>query len=692
MKNKIIIFVIINIIALSVFGITIYHCTQNQEQMTLNVYLGESHAGKNNIAQLYYAENTKKFKSPNVITQTFSDNVISIAIGEIEFSDNYLRFDPFNIKEDFSITKLELSCGENVLCSLQGAELKSYIDKTKKLNVEVQSDVLVCTSKNDNPRMIFKKSFSDLLQKQHMIHNVLPYIVILLIYCLLGVIEIYSLAGGSMSKASVIIGNVLASIFLALGIVVVYVFQYFEGHFGQVPFGQLIYHLRTPLDGTDISSYIDVIIFGFFLIIGCIVLYFIIGYFVKKKDASRGYLLWTSFLGVFLVMFGGIQAVLHFDMIEYYEYTHTSTTLYENHYVDGRDVKLTFPETKRNLIYIFLESMEITFADAQSGGAMQVNYISELTQLAQENNCFAEGNVLNGPYQVLGATYTMGALAAQTCGVPINTDLVGSDALNSTFESENNYLPGVWSIGDVLAEQGYNQELLIGSVGNFAGRSSYFKGHGGYIIEDYNAAIEKERIPSDYKVWWGYEDKKLFDFAKEDIISLAEKEEPFNFTMLTADTHFTDGYLCEECSNEYDAQYSNVITCSSKQIMEFINWIKEQDFYENTTIVLAGDHLTMDSAYIANQGAFAFDRRMYFAIINPADGKEDENGMRSYTCLDLYPTTLSSLGVAIEGERLGLGVDLYSSTPTLVEQYGLEYLNVELQKNSKYYKEKLLYK
>lgn len=41
--------------------------------------------------------------------------------------------------------------------------------------------------------------------------------------------------------------------------------------------------------------------------------------------------------------------------------------------------------------------------------------------------------------------------------------------------------------------------------------------------------------------------------------------------MLTVDTHFTDGYVCELCQNQYDEQYSNVIACSSRQVSEF--WI-----------------------------------------------------------------------------------------------------------------------
>lgn len=75
-------------------------------------------------------------------------------------------------------------------------------------------------------------------------------------------------------------------------------------------------------------------------------------------------------------------------------------------------------------------------------------------------------------------------------------------------------MPGVYSIGDILEKNGYQNLLLLGSDANFAGRKTYFQQHGNYQILDYNYAIEHKWIPSDYHVWWGYEDKKLFGNAK----------------------------------------------------------------------------------------------------------------------------------------------------------------------------------
>ena len=77
--------------------------------------------------------------------------------------------------------------------------------------------------------------------------------------------------------------------------------------------------------------------------------------------------------------------------------------------------------------------------------------------------------------------------------------------------------------------------------------------------------------------------------------------------------------------------------------------------------------------------------------VNGAAANEKPCVNREYTTLDLYPTTLAALGVQIEGNRLGLGTNLYSGEKTLAEKYGLDYLNVELLKDSKLYRKKLLY-
>ena len=49
------------------------------------------------------------------------------------------------------------------------------------------------------------------------------------------------------------------------------------------------------------------------------------------------------------------------------------------------------------------------------------------------------------------------------------------------------------------------------------------------------------------------------------------------------------------------------------------------------------------------------------------------------------------MGVTIPGDRLGLGTNLFSSTSTLAEIYGMDDLNTELLRDSKLYRSQLLY-
>lgn len=714
-KQKIII-AVIDIVFVLLTSLIIIISMRVSDNMRLSMYFGESHAGKNNISQLFYASDSKQFSNNAVLTEVFDDNVVSFYISEIDFNKDIIRFDPFNQKCDFSINKMELVYEDHIIFSLKGKEIKAYVDKTKGMKSKWTEDGLVCQSKKDNPRIIFKQSFSKKIYRYFFLLNRVVYVIAGVVALLFGLAQIRimtytnkisdgnSKADGEIhetgnadnslpKKKSRIVFFVVTELLMALGMTLIYTLRYFEGHFGQVPFGQLIYHLHTPLDGTDVSSYKSVIILGVLIVLGVLVINLVVYSILRNRNIHYGYVSWIGMLAVIMLVCSVYRGIVHFEVVDYYRYTHEKTMLYEDNYVDGQELTLDFPEEKRNLVYIYLESMEMSFADEKSGGGMgNDNLIPGLTRLALENECFSDGSVLNGAHHVMGATYTMGALAAQTSGAPINENIVSNETLNGDWVSENNYLPGVWAIGDVLKEQGYNQEFLIGSKGEFAGRSSYFRGHGDYLIEDYNTAIDEGRIPSDYKVWWGYEDEKLFEFAKEDILKLSRENKPFNFTMLTVDTHFTDGYKCRLCDDKYDSQYSNVIACSDGQVTEFIEWLQGQEFYDNTTIVICGDHLTPDSLYVNSQGLNAFDRRTYTVVINPADGKKYSGAGRIYTTLDMYPTTLSAMGVEIEGDKLGLGVDLYSDTPTLAEKYGLDELNYELMKNSDYYKEKLLYK
>lgn len=363
------------------------------------------------------------------------------------------------------------------------------------------------------------------------------------------------------------------------------------------------------------------------------------------------------------------------------------TEVYDKYYVDGSQINIIFPEEKRNLIFISCESMETTLCSKENGGGWDYSVIPELEKLALDNISFSNTNNLGGAHQYTGNTFTAGGLVAETAGIP----LVTHPNLNESneYKGSGKYLDNAYTLGDLLHDQGYNLKIMMGSESTFGGRAQYFKTNGEFEIFDVNTAIEKGKMREQDRVWWGFEDDKVFEWSKEDILNLASKDEPFCYMLQTADTHFVDGYLSKNAEKKYNTQYENVYAYSSKSIYEFVKWIQQQSFYSNTTIIIIGDHLGMQDDFYIDHTEDNYIRTVYNVIINSAV-EEKNTKYREFSTMDIYPTIVASLGVTIEGDRLGLGTNLFSDRKTLTEELGFEYLNNELKKTSKYYNNVLL--
>ena len=459
---------------------------------------------------------------------------------------------------------------------------------------------------------------------------------------------------------------------------------------GLLSIDEIIFHLKVPLEGTNSDVVMDGVraCLPMAVIVLFVCIFLIIG-IKRKRIHCMIALLLIAVISCGSAVKSAYRVYDELDVKEYLASQKKESHFIEQNYVDPRTTQITFPEQKRNLIYIFLESMESTYASKEDGGGMDFNCIPELTQLAEENTNFSNTDKLGGGYPAYGGTWTMAGIFSQTSGIPIKNS-EQTDDVNATLAEQSSFSSQARNLEDILADEGYNQCFMIGSDATFGGRRAYFESHGKGKTEicDYYTAKEKGQIPEDYYVWWGYEDQKLFANAQEKLTELGSKDEPFNFTMLTVDTHFEDGYVCDLCQDEFgDNQYANVMACSSRQIDAFIKWIQEQPFYENTTIVLSGDHLTMDSDF-CNDVSEDYERSVYNVFINlpeDLDTSFEKTHNREFATLDMFPTTLAAMGVKIEGDKLGLGVNLFSDEQTLTEQYGRDGLDKELMKKSKFY-------
>ena len=381
-----------------------------------------------------------------------------------------------------------------------------------------------------------------------------------------------------------------------------------------------------------------------------------------------------------------IHAAFNVELVDYLFHTGQSTNLYQDEYVDPEKTQITFPSQKRNLIYIFLESMETSYQSQELGGALQYNLIPELTQLAQENVNFSNNESVGGFRQVTGASWTIGAMTAHTGGVPLKVPDGIIDWQNG-YGQDGEFLDGLSNLTSILHDAGYYQTLMVGSVVSFGGRDTFYENHGVDTIYDLATAYRDGTVPYGYwNDFWGMEDLYLYEYAKTELTKISQQDQPFAFTMLTVDTHHIGGFKCQLCGSNYEESYENAIACASKQVKNFVDWIRQQDWYDNTTIVITGDHCSMDNGYFSRNVSDSYVRHIYNCFINAA-AEPIYTKNRQFCAMDMFPTTLSAMGCSIEGDRLGLGTNLFSPLPTLMERIGYTDLCTELGKKSDYYAE-----
>lgn len=474
--------------------------------------------------------------------------------------------------------------------------------------------------------------------------------------------------------------------------------------FGNISTDQIIVNLFTPKEGTSddvmttlwtgpvLRTVAATVAFALFVFSSRVLNY---------RRGENGYCIFpvlarriiSVILAVSVLSGGVVYGVEKFELVKLYKMYAYDSKFIEENFADPREVKMQFPEKKRNLIHIYLESMENSYISKDMGGYLDENLIKPLTDLAKEGISFSHlEKGFGGPVPTTGCTWSVASMVNMNTGLPMKVPVNGN-----SYGTPDNFLPGAITIGDILEAQGYEQSLMFGATAKFGGLNYFYESHGNFNILDYDAAKEKGWIPKDYYVWWGYEDDKLFEFAKAELTRLYETGKPFNFVMETADTHFPDGYVSKNTPTPRDSQYANVIAYNASEVAKFIEWIKEQPFYENTTIVMIGDHNSMDGKFFEDFDS-EYLRTTFNLILNPAPGLLDIPSERTQNRWwyngDMFPTILASIGVRIEGNRLGLGTNLFSDMPTLFEEYGGEEgwkkVSSELEIGSRFYIDNIL--
>jgi phosphoglycerol transferase len=305
-------------------------------------------------------------------------------------------------------------------------------------------------------------------------------------------------------------------------------------------------------------------------------------------------------------------------------------------YVDPRDVRMA-PAAPRNLVLVYLESMEQTYGDTD---------VFERDLLASTRGL--GGYSFPSFRMAAGASWTIAGMVASQCGVPLKVYTesdVRHDAPGKSF------LPSASCLGDLLKARGYRNVFLGGAPLSFAGKGAFLSDHG------YDEAWGREEweragaTPDEFNQW-GLYDSALFQRARKRLRELHAGGQPFNLTLLTLDTHNPFGFLSPSCRARGAADFAGIVSCASDQVAEFVRFIRLQGWLKDTVVVVIGDHLAKPNPVYEKLREVESERRIFNLFL--ADPLPAAN-TRELLAFDLFPTLAELTGLHVEGGRLGLG-------------------------------------
>lgn len=296
------------------------------------------------------------------------------------------------------------------------------------------------------------------------------------------------------------------------------------------------------------------------------------------------------------------------------------------------------PSEKINLITIYLEAFQLNFT--KHGKELYPGLTPTLNALSDDYVIYK--NFINS------VTPTINAMISSQCGVDLilntqfieaNNDVLREDAVAQDYLFQDNLV----CLSDILHDAGYYQVMMKGAEMTFSSKGTFFKSH------NYDETLGQSQLNVNEKYselnLWGLQDPMLMDEALLMLDTLKDKQ-PFNLTFLTVNSH-PPGFEFSECP-VYEAGNTmlNGIHCTDFTLGRFLTKLRQLDIYNNTVVVIAGDHVMFNS--IANNRAFkgiplSWYGRTFLAIRSPDKSLTQAGDVFGITP-DLAPTMLDLLG------------------------------------------------
>lgn len=289
----------------------------------------------------------------------------------------------------------------------------------------------------------------------------------------------------------------------------------------------------------------------------------------------------------------------------------------------------TQPGARKNLVLIYLESLEQAFFDDK----LFPGLMPQLSALR------AGGRNYTQIEQANGTEFTIAGLVASQCGTPL-LRIDNSERVNGNDLVKDGFLKRANCLGDILRANGYQQVYLGGADVQFAGKGAFLTAHGYDEVNGLEGL--GPQLPPAAANPWGLYDDALFELAWARFEQLAQGEAPFNLTLLTLDTHIP-ARPSKSC-NPYGARKNRDLDaahCTDQVVGSFVRRLQAHPAWAQTVVVLMSDHLAFIPV-VEKLLPTDYPRRLTVTVLN---GGSSGNSVVAGTHMDIAPTLLDQLKI-----------------------------------------------
>lgn len=390
-------------------------------------------------------------------------------------------------------------------------------------------------------------------------------------------------------------------------------------------------------------------------------------------ESDRPELLTRTFSRDYLVKYLGINAFTAYDGVQTYKTTQvraqaSATDMDEvaeyvkGHYAKPNDQYFGLAKG-RNVIYIHLESTQQFLIDykLKDENGVEHEVMPFINSLYHSNSTFSFSNFF---HQVKAGKTSDSETLFENSLFGLNqgalfTQLGGKN----TFEAAPNILKQT---------QGYTSAVFHGNSGTFWNRNETYK-HLGY---DYFFDASYYNVTEDNSFQYGLDDKPFF---QQSVKYLEHLQQPFYTKFITVSNHYPysqlsgdeTGFPLAQTKDETINSYFSTANYMDTAVHEFFDYLKQSGLYDNSIIILYGDHYGISNARNKELAQLLGKDRDTWSNFDNAQVQRVPYmihipGMTQGKIIDTYggqvdalPTLLHLLGVDTQN-YIQLGQDLFS--------------------------------